>query len=159
MQRIRPNSRLLLGGWAYTAKTGALAPPGMTPGRTRNSGAYVRGEALVSDSVGKLMAFGRIGIADEDVNLFSSFYSGGLTWESFSERRPDDEMGLAFAWAEASENAPVNAENREASVELTYRLQISDWLAVQPNLHYVINPGLDPGLDNAWVVGVRFELR
>ena len=49
-------------------------------------------------------------------------------------------------------------ERRETSVELTYRLAAAEWLTLQPNLQYVSNPGFDPGLRNAWVMGLRIEL-
>jgi porin len=31
------------------------------------------------------------------------------------------------------------------------------WLAVQPTIQYVINPGTDAGIKNATVLGIRFE--
>ena len=49
-------------------------------------------------------------------------------------------------------------ERHETAIELTYRVQAMPWLALQPDVHYIINPGTDPALDNAWVVGLRFEL-
>ncbi len=159
LQRVRSSSRLLLGAWSYTSKTDSLSGQGTTNDRRRNAGAYVRGEAVISESKGELMAFGRFGIADDNVNLFSRFYSGGLTWRSFMQNRPSDELGIAFAWAEASGSAPVTAEKREIAYELTYRMQVTDWFAVQPNIQYVQNPGLDPALDNALVVGARFEFQ
>lgn len=158
-QRIRPGSRLLLGAWSYTRKSDELSPQGAASDRRRNSGIYLRGEALVSDARGELTAFGRVGIARKEVNPFSSFYSGGLTWRSFADTRPDDEMGIAFAWAETSDKAPATAEAREIAVELTYWLQLSERIAVQPNVQYIVNPGVDPALDDAWVAGTRFVIQ
>ena len=42
-------------------------------------------------------------------------------------------------------------------IELTYSTQLTDWLRVQPDVQYVINPGADRSLDNALVIGIRFE--
>ncbi len=47
---------------------------------------------------------------------------------------------------------------RETTLELTWRLPVADWLTLQPDLQYVINPGFDASLDDAFVVGLRFEL-
>ncbi len=155
-QRTGPGSRLLIGAWTYTSDTDVLLPGG---DQRKNAGFYVRGEKKISGVSGELTAFGRIGFADDEVNVFSSFYGGGLTWTSFSAERPDDALGVAFAWAETSSNAPAGINDHEIAIELTYRYQIADWLAVQPNIQYVINPGLDPLLDNALAVGARFEIQ
>lgn len=155
-QRIRPKSRLLLGAWSYTAKTDTLLRQAGSDNRERNSGLYLRGETLVYDALGEVSAFARVGVASDKVNVFSQFLSGGLTWRSFSETRPADEMGIAFAWAEASGDVPAGSDNREIAVEFTYRLQLADRFGIQPNIQYVKNPGLDPSLDDAWVAGARF---
>ena len=154
-QRIGPDSRLLIGAWTYTSETDVLMPGGE---QRNNAGFYVRGEKTVSSVSGELTAFGRIGFADDEINVFSSFYSGGFTWASFSEDRPDDALGVAFAWAETSSNVPPGIDDHEIAIELTYRYQVTERLAVQPNLQYVVNPGLDPTLDNALVIGARFEI-
>ena len=49
-------------------------------------------------------------------------------------------------------------KRREIAIELTYRAEITEYLAIQPDLQYVINPGLVPGRDDAFVAGLRLEL-
>ncbi|MFM9912440.1 MAG: carbohydrate porin [Methylophilaceae bacterium] len=39
-----------------------------------------------------------------------------------------------------------------------HHLQIMPWLALQPNLQYIINPNMDPTIKNAWVLGLRTEI-
>jgi porin len=46
----------------------------------------------------------------------------------------------------------------EATVELTYLLQVGKHLALQPNLQYVMRPGTDPNEKNALAAALRFEL-
>ena len=46
----------------------------------------------------------------------------------------------------------------ERSIELSYLAQVHDWLAVQPDLQYVIHPDTDPTVHNALVFTLRFEL-
>ena len=160
LQRESARSRLLVGAWAYTEEVD-IEPPEVGPGdsRERNWGAYLRGEATLSDRRGTLSAFGRFGIANDDVNLFESFFSAGLHWSGFLENRPGDEAGVAIAWAHASEHAGTTTDASEIALELTYRWQINDWLSLQPDIQYIINPGLDPGLENALVAGLRFEVQ
>ena len=71
--------------------------------------------------------------------------------------------GIATAFTgdnyeDAQELAGSSADSRETNLELTYRAPVTDWLTLQPDIQYVINPGVDPELDNALVFLLRFEL-
>ena len=46
----------------------------------------------------------------------------------------------------------------ETDWEATYRAQIYPWLALQPNVQYIIHPNMNVSLENAWVVGFRTEI-
>ncbi|MBU4434263.1 MAG: carbohydrate porin [Alphaproteobacteria bacterium] len=46
----------------------------------------------------------------------------------------------------------------ETTVELTYRYQVNDRLALQPDVQYVVHPASQAGLDNALIVGLRLNL-
>ena len=46
----------------------------------------------------------------------------------------------------------------ETAVELSCLVQAASWLAVQPDLQYVIGPNADPRLRNATGAQLRFEL-
>jgi carbohydrate-selective porin OprB len=50
------------------------------------------------------------------------------------------------------------SDKAETNIEFTYRARVTDWLALQPDAYWVINPGTDPGLKNALVIGLRFEI-
>ncbi len=45
----------------------------------------------------------------------------------------------------------------ETNIEVTYRAALTDWLTLQPNVQYVINPGTNPALDDDLLIGLRFE--
>lgn len=168
LERATASDKLLVGAWAYSAKF--TADPldlsqAQTEAKRGNSGFYVRGEKTLYSNESALSVFGRLGYAHGDFNVFDYFASGGLTWRGMLRGRPDDQAGVAFAWAETSSNVldladelGADAEPREVIIEVTYRAPINDRIVVQPGVHYVINPGLDPSLDNALVVGLRFEL-
>lgn len=160
-------SRVLLSAWGYTASfdTDPLDVSDSTERSYGNSGAYVRGETILRDANPTIAAFARYGQTFGDFNIFSQFISSGITWRGLGSR-PNDEFGVAFAWAEASDDVRDLAESfgraldgREIAIELTYRFPVSEWLTLQPNVQYVINTGLDPTLDDVLAVGVRFEVQ
>ena len=160
--------RLIAGAWHYTARFDNLAPvtAGVPDSGRGNSGAYVRGEAQLTGSVARgLRGFFRLGVANGAFNTFGRFASGGLTWKGLLAGRPDDEAGIAIAWAQAGSDARAAArragttlDRAETVVEATYRLPITGWLSLQPDVQYVLNPGLDPALDNALAVGLRLGI-
>ena len=70
--------------------------------------------------------------------------------------------GLAVARAQLGRTArraaaPARLDKHETIIELTYARAVTDWLTVQPDVQYIINPGWDPALGNALVGGVRLN--
>ena len=106
-----------------------------------------------------LAAFARLSWADAAIGPFDAFASAGLVYRGPCDARPDDRIGLAVAVARFSDRGtPTSGGFRldyETDVELTWRAPVNDWLTLQPDVQYVRNPGGDPGLDDAWVVGLR----
>jgi porin len=81
-----------------------------------------------------------------------------------SEAR-EHQIGLAIAVASFGEpyrRFEALAGNlthvHESIVELTYRIKVSDVLTLQPDVQYIRHPGINPQLNSAWVVGLRFEV-
>ncbi len=158
--------RLLAGAWGYTASSkhrfdeGVSAPEAR---RANSKGAYVRGEAQLAGTEKRgLRGFFRVGAADGRVNQFSSFYSGGFSWRGLIPSRTEDETGIALTYAGASRatrrlsRANIGEADRgEMVLELTHRFKLTGWLSAQPDMHYVVNPGLDPSLADALAVGMR----
>jgi porin len=163
LERQFAEARLLIGGWGYTARFDEWPDAqDAAPSRSRgNRGYYLRGEWQPSDHVA---LFGRYGRAAAEFNTTESFYGAGFNVQGLWPGRPNDTLGLAIAWAEASDryrrspNLPSGrADAREVAFEVTYRVPVSERLVIQPDLQYVVNPGLDPGLDDAVAVGLRVE--
>jgi porin len=50
-----------------------------------------------------------------------------------------------------------DVDGGETNIEVTYRAALTDWLTLQPNVQYVINPGTNPALDDDLLIGLRFE--
>ncbi|MGL5837021.1 MAG: carbohydrate porin, partial [Sphingorhabdus sp.] len=49
------------------------------------------------------------------------------------------------------------SKRSEVAFELTYRAPVTDWLTLQPDAQYVLNPGATPGIRNALIFALRAE--
>lgn len=114
-----------------------------------------------------------------DRNLSNLFVEGGMNWVAPFKHRPDDTFGLAFSYLGISPalrgfstdlvafgRANSSYASNETVLEATYQATITNWLTLQPDVQYVINPnagipnnfGATP-LSNALVLGMRVTIR
>jgi porin len=153
--------KLALGAWYYTARFPDLVAtlPGEASVRHRGSG----GAYLIADQTvwSRLTAFAQLGLGDGRVNQIGGYLGGGLTFTAPFPSRAQDELGLAVAAAlngshyERALAAAGASAAGETTVELTYLAQLGSWLAVQPDVQYVIHPGGTLATRNAVVLGLR----
>lgn len=129
-----------------------------------------------------LSLFVRGTAAPSDRNVIDVYADAGVTFKGLLASRPDDTIGLAFAFAHispqaaASDAAIVAATGQqmpirdfESTVELTYQWKLAENWLIQPDLQYIIHPGgnipnplaATPAsvIPNALVVGARTILR
>lgn len=157
--------RWSLGAWGFTATAPDLAS---ATGRRHNRGAYAAIEQRllsVEDCGFALAGSLRFGVANADTNQLSSYFGATLVATRLFPSRPDDQLGVALAIGSTGESyrrmiaadgaSPAPAE---LNVELTYNAPLTDWLIVQPDVQWVVNPGADRRTDDALVVGVRLQL-
>jgi len=107
-----------------------------------------------------LGAFLQLGSNKKYVNEVNMYIGGGLNYRGLIPGRDQDEIGLAFAQARINDDL-VDAGGRkdhETSIELTYKAQITEHISIQPDFQYVIDPGAVSNVDDAFVVGARFEM-
>lgn len=157
------NRKLAIGAWRYSERFDDLNQVDAfgNPLQRRSSGAYIIGEREICDN---WVGFGRLGVASADINMFDAAWAAGVV-NNGPFGREDAQLGLAFHGAHVSTEArdAVRAgggrsDANEWGVELTYSDLLTDWLAVQPDVQYVVNPGADPALDNALILGSRFTI-
>jgi porin len=156
-------TRLTFGAWGHTAKFDAFGGP---VSQDSSMGAYGLAERPLARWAGRrLDGFARVGFADPNTEQIAKTYSAGLVLHGPVLGFEDEALGVAVTVAEngrpfrrAQAALGARVERREAALELTYRIQVTPWLTVQPDLQYVINPGADPALKNALVAGLRFEV-
>lgn len=156
------SGRLWSGTWRYTAEFERLA--GGAPDND-NGGWYFGVESGIPLGDARGAAFLRYGRVNGAINPFRGYFGSGLVLERLPGLRSDDRVGIAVASGDISEDYRAlirrrdgSAPARETTWELTFRRQVNDRLAIQPDLQYVRNPAEAGHLDDAWVVGLRFEL-
>lgn len=160
------DGKLAIGAWHYTTALDRVDNLSMRQSGT--SGAYVVDDRTLtrdaSNPERKLSLFLQLGIADDRVNRFGSYFGGGLVAAGPLRARPDDELGIAVAIARNGsvyerQTLPSGRPLREeTTVELSYLAQATMWLAVQPDLQYVIHPNTNPRVPDALVFTLRFEI-
>lgn len=103
----------------------------------------------------RVALFAQAGWGEADRSSVSRYFGGGLTFRSPFSGRPDDLLGVGVAHAEIGELERVDPDcTSETVVELLYRVQVSGWLTVSPDLQWVSRPGGDRDR-MAFVAGLR----
>lgn len=156
-------ARIGIGGWLYSADFDRIEATASQPRDDGNRGFYGFVDAPVysSDTGATIHGFLRYGVADDEFNPFDRYAGAGVVATGMIPSRPDDRIGLAIASAGVGDpyiRAVGGADSHETSIELTYSTQVTEWLRVQPDIQFIVNPGADPGLASALVIGLRFEL-
>jgi porin len=101
-----------------------------------------------------LGAFIRLGGTPHERAKFAWVLDTGLTYTGLIPNRDEDEFGVGFAYAQHSHFLPTD---HEAVVEATYKMQVTPWWSVQPNLQWVHHPA-GTSTPDAWVAGIRTSI-
>jgi porin len=164
--------KFALGTWSYTKSVERLedtALGALEPRRLRNRGIYAMADLrLWRDAAAEqreISFFMRHGRAAENANEYRASTQLGFVWQQPVLRDRAESLALGVCVAESSRalraarlGEGLDTDGREIAIELTYRVEATSWLTLQPDLQYIMNPGVDPELDDAFVVGVRFEI-
>jgi porin len=166
------HAKVAFGLWNYTGHEDNLADAaaGTAPVRNhRQHGGYVLGERtlyrLSEDGERFLSGFARYTWGDAHSYAVKNSLNLGLHMKGALASRPDDILGLAWTraglastWRQATLIGGGTPTDSESAWELTYRAQLTPYLAVQPNAQWVRNPGGTVGTNNAKLIGVRVDL-
>jgi porin len=146
------------GAWGFTRNR---PPLDANEDREKQYGAYAMIEHRFGDA---LVAYGRVGFANDDVSRIARYVGGGVVYERGLLPQADDVVGLAVG--HARNGAPYRAALRsdgtattaaETAIELTWRIPLGGHFALQPDLQYVIDPDTDPAIGDALVMMLRLE--
>ena len=96
------------------------------------------------------------GYADPSVSETDHHGGAGVVWTGLLPGRDADVIGVGASYVHLSGAAGFE-DDAEIAVEAFYRLQLTPWFAVKPDVQYVINPG-GAGLADAVVGTLRLEM-
>lgn len=166
--------KFAVGAWRYNPEQQYIdsiqnADSGTAPRTTNNQGYYLLGEYQVlqedTDPQQGTAVFFRYGEADADINAIEAFTGFGLSCIGMLSGRDQDQlsMGVAIAhfsdaYIDAVRGAGNTADRQEIVYEISYRLQIAPWLAVQPDLQFISAPAGVADADNVMLALLRTEI-
>jgi porin len=152
--------KLALGGWYrstdYTDYSDVT--------RGNDKGAYLIGERKIfseEDPKQGLGIFGQFGKTQGDRNFIATYYGAGLHYTGLIPDRDDDITTVGVASAHHGgqyKGFDQGAATAETAFEFSYRAPIAYGLTLQPDIQYIMNPGLQKDLNHALVLGSRVEV-
>jgi len=161
-------NKISFGAWSYSAKFDRIDADLMANPlpQSGNQGFY----ALIDMSLGEIGDTAldgalRVGNAKAQFNPVDHYVGAALTASNFWAGRPDDALGFAVAYAHMGDEyratqafAGASTTSAEVAYELVYSTNLTDWLAIKPGVQFVQHPGADASIENAWILGLRFEI-
>ena len=150
--------KLALGGWyrssRFTDVSGAA--------RSRNHGGYLIAQARLLQRGGvSVDGFLQLGLARASRNPLDQYLGAGLLVRGLVPARPDDAVSLGLARAHTSSRyraATPGSSGAETALELTWQAVLNEHLILQPDIQYILDPGAQAAVRNAWLLGIRAEL-
>jgi len=150
---ILPQGFIKAGMWLQTGAEADAANPGSG---LPNTGFYLLADQLLlpegEDSDQGLGLFAGTGFTPPNRNVVDFYLNSGVTYKGLIPGRDDDTCGVALGLANQ------RGEGTETVLEATYQCVLTPWCMVQPDVQYLINPGANSTLANAFVLGMRFSV-
>jgi porin len=149
-----------LGGYYDSNRYPSLLDPSTR--QRGNWGVYLLADQVVYRERGGpgqgLALFGAfVAAPDQSINVIPFFAAAGLAYRGLLPRRDKDITGLVAYYGAFSRD--LQGRGAETVVEFTHSLVLSRWLAIQPDIQYVINPLGRSGVRNALVIGAQVLLQ
>jgi porin len=145
-----------LGAWHHSevelaVETEEPAAQGVGPA----SGFYFTADqSLWQRGTRTLAVFAQVGWGEADRSAVTGYLGGGLTFRGPFKGRPRDVAGIGFAHAEIGDlDRSLPDLRSETVVELFYRVPMTNWLTITPDLQWVIRPNGENR--EAFVAGLR----
>ena len=101
------------------------------------------------------MPFFRAGYAEDGGTLLGTSVSAGIGYQPVPGRGL---LGIGLNWGEPNEDTFVAGLDDQTTLELFYRLQLSEEIALTPDIQLLRNPALNPSEDTIWVIGLRARI-
>jgi porin len=165
-----PTTKLMAGVWGLTSRlpvNGQYLANGAQRTVAGQQGGYIGGATRLYSLEGKrgLDGFFTLGLSSQQSTNTSQSINGGLVYTGLLNARPHDKAGVSFnvntapdSFRRAQLARGIGFRNNEASFEATYRAKITDWLTLQPDVQYIVNPGYAPKAKDDLVFGLHVEI-
>jgi len=102
-------------------------------------GFYFAGDQTIH---GGISGFVMYGYGNPAASQFEHHLGGGLIWKGALPQRRDDLLGLGFTYVVFGDSPRAQSrEDAETTIELFYKIQLTRFIIVQPDLQYVHDPG------------------
>ncbi len=164
-------TRFKLGGWYYTASFDNPSDQDefhYTSSRKDNFGIYTSIEDVTvinNFTQQQVRTFLRLGAAHPEYNPVHLYFGAGILINNILTSDDSDKIGLAVSFSKVSEkyHADFFKQNYlpykfETILELTYRYDVTDYFTIQPDVQYIINPGIFDGNKDALVFSFRADM-
>lgn len=112
------------------------------------------GEGAIDHDRG-VWVFGQYGWADEELSEVGQHVAVGAVGRGMLFGRDGDSCGVYASWVDLSDEDGAGFDDDEFALDGYYRVRLTPWVYVQPELQYIVNPSGDPSIDDAFVGGVR----
>ena len=145
--------------FGYNYEIGGLSGRAMFGGNWHSDPSIGLQQALVNDSEGnaKFGIYTRIGWVPSSRASDNNFYADfGFNWFGPIPCRADDVFAVGFSVIENERAAREEYSHYEGALEITYRLQITPAIALQPDFQIFVNQGSES--EAAYVAGARLEV-
>ena len=152
-----PPGQYKIGAWQNSGDFEELANPANTKSKT---GFYLVADQMVYrvDGGQGLRVFLQYGIADKKVNEVDSYLGFGFNYVGLVPGRDGDTFGVAVAKEHFSTDLAGIGGNEETVTEITYNMPLFPWLAIQPDIQIIQDPGGDTTADKVTVHSLRIEV-
>ncbi len=151
--------RFALGIWHHTGEFATFSA-GMDDG-TEGFYAIIEQQLWQADQddedSANLWGFGQYGHADDDVSEVGTHLGGGLVLNAPFADRPDDALGAMISFVDLSDETGAGFTDDETALEFFYKLQLTPFASVKPDLQFISNPGGDSSVSDAIVGTLRLE--
>lgn len=103
--------------------------------------------------------FGRFGLSDGEANAVETFYSIGVGGTGLIPKRDHDKFGVGYFYTGYSGDLQeIVSLDDSQGVELFYRIEVTPWFYLTPDLQFIVNPGGSSDADVAIVYGLRGQV-
>lgn len=111
-----------------------------------------------ADAAQSVWCFGQFGWANEDVSAAHVHLAGGIVLRGTFPTREGDTTGFYATWVNTSRAPGSPFTEDEVAMELYYKIEVTSFFSIKPDVQYIVNPGGNGSTDNAVVGALRVQV-